>query len=50
MAITVDREKCIGCESCVAVCPTGAMEMLDGKAHVKEDECISCGACVCTGS
>lgn len=46
MAITVDREKCIGCESCVAVCPTGAMEMLDGKAHVKEDECISCGACV----
>ncbi len=46
MAISVDREKCIGCESCVAVCPAGAMEMADGRAQVQEEQCISCGACV----
>ncbi len=46
MAISVDREKCIGCESCVAVCPAGAMAMVDGKAQVQEEACIACGACI----
>lgn len=46
MAVSVDREKCIGCESCVAVCPVGALNMEDGKAKVDADTCISCGACI----
>lgn len=46
MAITVDRDKCIGCEACVAVCPVGAIAMVDGKAEINQDTCISCGACV----
>lgn len=46
MAMKVDRDKCIGCESCVAVCPVGAISMVDGKAMIDEDTCISCGACV----
>lgn len=46
MAVSVDREKCIGCESCVAVCPVGALNMEDGKAQVDADTCISCGACI----
>lgn len=46
MAVSVDREKCIGCESCVAVCPVGALGMEDGKAKVDADTCISCGACI----
>ena len=46
MAICVDREKCIGCESCVAVCPVGALSMVDGKANIDQDTCIACGACI----
>lgn len=46
MAICVDREQCIGCESCVAVCPVGALSMVDGKANIDQDTCISCGACI----
>ena len=37
MAIKIDKEQCIGCESCVATCPTGALSMEDGKANVNED-------------
>ena len=40
MAICVDREKCIGCESCIAVCPVGALNMVDGKANIDQDTCI----------
>jgi Fe-S-cluster-containing hydrogenase component 2 len=29
MAITVDKDKCIGCEACVAVCPVGAISMVE---------------------
>lgn len=46
MAIKIDKEQCIGCESCVATCPAGALSMEEGKASVNQDTCISCGACV----
>ncbi|MGE4589131.1 MAG: FAD-binding protein [Acidaminococcaceae bacterium] len=46
MAITVDRDKCVGCEACVAVCPVGAISMVEGKADINQDTCISCGACL----
>lgn len=46
MAMKVDREQCIGCESCMAVCPVGAISMVDGKAVIDSETCISCGACV----
>lgn len=46
MAITIDKETCIGCESCVGSCPAGALSMKEGKAVVAEESCIACGACV----
>ena len=46
MAMKVDRDKCIGCESCTMVCPVGAISMVDGKAMIDPEQCISCGACV----
>lgn len=35
--IKVDREKCIGCGSCVAVCEKN-FELKDGKARAKKTE------------
>lgn len=32
--VKIDKNKCIGCGSCVAVCPEG-FEIVEGKAKVK---------------
>jgi ferredoxin len=36
--ITIDREKCIGCGSCVAVCPSNWEITDDGKSKPKKTE------------
>ena len=45
---TVDQSVCVGCETCVGVCPVSAIAVEDGKAHVDADTCVECGACVAT--
>ncbi|WP_041439506.1 ATP-binding protein [Thermovibrio ammonificans] len=43
----IDQERCIGCEICVDVCPTGVFEMSGNKAVVmKPEACNGCGLCV----
>jgi Na+-translocating ferredoxin:NAD+ oxidoreductase subunit B len=37
---------CLGYASCANVCPTNAIEMIDGVAKVHPELCISCGKCV----
>ena len=46
MAAKIDKEKCVGCESCVGACPVGAIAVADGAAQIDESNCIECGACV----
>lgn len=41
----VDVEKCIGCESCVDVCPTESISMVDDHAFIDVESCIECGSC-----
>ncbi|MBM4278973.1 MAG: 4Fe-4S dicluster domain-containing protein [Deltaproteobacteria bacterium] len=42
----VIENKCIGCEQCVAVCPSFVLEMADEKPKVLRGEwCIGCGHC-----
>lgn len=36
--IKIEREKCIGCGSCVAVCPKYFEIIEDGKSHIKNSE------------
>jgi len=45
MSIRVDDELCNGCESCLANCPYGGINIVNNKACITED-CNLCGACV----
>ena len=45
----VDMDKCIGCETCVQVCPQNLFEMKDDKARFiqeRVDDCTACETCV----
>ena len=45
--IEIDEEKCNGCGACVDACHEGAIQLLDGKAHlVSETYCDGLGACL----
>ena len=48
MSIAIDREKCVGCGRCRAVCP-GTLIKIDetGKAYIKyPKDCWGCTSCV----
>ncbi len=48
MAAVVKFEMCEGCGACVDMCPSGAIELKDGKAVVDTELCADCAACVDT--
>ena len=42
----VDPKKCIGCGTCVNMCPVEAISFdKDGRAQINQDICIKCGTC-----
>lgn len=49
-SVKIDKNKCIGCGSCVAVCP-GNFKQVNGKAIVKKEtttlECVNEAADTC---
>jgi len=46
MPAKIDEQKCTGCESCVAECPSDAISMIADNAVVDVEACIDCGVCV----
>ncbi len=42
----VDKEKCLSCGACIAMCPTQAISMKNGKAEINKKKCIKCGTCM----
>lgn len=42
------NDLCTGCETCLARCPVGAIELTGGMAEILRDKCIGCGLCVAT--
>lgn len=44
-ALEIDEGKCVGCSRCMRVCPTEAIRIRNGKAHILENRCMDCGKC-----
>ena len=44
--VEVEKEECIGCETCVPACPVNAISMQDGVAFIDQDTCTQCESCV----
>lgn len=45
-SVTLDRDACRGCITCVKRCPTEAIRVRDGKAQIIGERCIDCGECI----
>lgn len=41
----VDKDLCVGCETCVNICPVEAPELIDTISVINEERCIGCGVC-----
>lgn len=41
---TIDKDKCIQCQTCTKKCPVGAIDL--ARHHVDTDRCIACLGCV----
>ena len=44
--VKVDPDECVGCETCVDVCPVEAISMVDDKAVIDQDTCTECETCI----
>ena len=45
-SVTLDKEKCQGCTTCIKQCPTEAIRVRRGKAQILTERCIDCGQCI----
>jgi iron only hydrogenase large subunit-like protein len=45
-SVILKSEKCIGCTYCLKICPTEAIRLKNGKAHIIKERCIDCGECI----
>ena len=44
--IRINNETCDFCGTCVAVCPTDAIELMESTIRIDDEKCIDCEACV----
>ncbi len=45
-SVQLDRNKCMGCTTCLKHCPTEAIRIKDGHTVIKDARCIDCGECI----
>ena len=45
-SVTLDKDTCRGCITCVKRCPTEAIRVRNGKAQIIGERCIDCGECI----
>ncbi|MGI6205644.1 MAG: indolepyruvate ferredoxin oxidoreductase subunit alpha [Anaerovoracaceae bacterium] len=46
LATVADPSRCIGCKTCVRMCPRETIKFEDGKISIFEGNCFGCGLCV----
>lgn len=45
-SVRLDKDKCRGCTNCLKRCPTEAIRVRGGRAHIIDERCIDCGECI----
>lgn len=45
-SVTLLADKCRGCTNCLKRCPTEAIRVRGGRAHIIDELCIDCGECI----
>ena len=45
-SVSLLKDRCVGCTTCVQRCPTEAIRVRGGRAHILTDYCIDCGMCM----
>lgn len=45
-SVRLKTEACQGCINCIKYCPTQAIRVHNGKAHIIDKFCIDCGRCI----
>ena len=45
-SVQLDKSRCKGCTNCLMHCPTEAIRVRDGRAHIIAERCIDCGECI----
>ncbi|MBR4080180.1 MAG: 4Fe-4S dicluster domain-containing protein [Clostridia bacterium] len=45
-SVKLDKAKCRGCTNCLKRCPTEAIRVRGGRAHIIDELCIDCGECI----
>ncbi len=45
-SVRLDVERCRGCTNCLKHCPTEAIRVRGGRAHIIDSLCIDCGECI----
>lgn len=45
-SVRLDKNLCRGCTNCLKHCPTDAIRVHDGRAHIIDERCIDCGECI----
>ncbi len=45
-SVRLEKELCKGCTNCLMHCPTEAIRVRKGRAHILDERCIDCGECI----
>lgn len=46
VTLKLDQEKCVGCGTCLLVCPHAVLSLTNGTIEIaNRDACMECGAC-----